>query len=121
MSENIIIITAGAGYTRRLCNVCGSVSDDGMASNIVGATDGEIDFASGACGICRTCLDAGKEGAVARSKAYAERVREHLNWLESELPLLIDSVSDWKDGSEYDSISDEWENAVRKDYEEGRM
>lgn len=86
-------------YFRWTCDICGDVQEkDGMSSKVIISEDKD-DYLE----ICRTCLDAGVEGAIERSIKHANRLQEQVNAIRGELPVYLHSVSEWKTGEDYDA------------------
>src|SRR5262245_53126357 len=93
-----IKLEATAIYFRWSCDVCGETQDkDGMFSEIKVEEDEKI-------AICRTCLDAGVDGAIERAAKQAQRIQEYVDSLRNDYPVILRSVDQWKTGKDYDAV-----------------
>ena len=106
-----IELRAGKGYFRWGCDICGETQEkDGMLSRVI-YPDNEVgdvwEF-----DICRRCLEAGTEGAVARSLKRAEKLEESAQFQKEFIPNILRAVSDWKSDKDYDAISEAFEQAI---------
>ena len=100
------------GYLRWVCDVCGEMQGkDGMRPAV---KDGE-----GEINICRTCLEAGVDGAIERAIKHAERLQRYVDSLRTDYPVLLRSVIEWKTGKDYDAVFDAFEKQLQAEYEAG--
>lgn len=99
-TKPVIELKGGGGYTRWVCDICGDTQEkDGMISRVVFQVDGVHCHYD----ICRTCLDAGIEGAVKRSHEHAEYLELLAAVHREAVPEVIRSIAEWKSGKDYDA------------------
>ena len=110
-----IILEAGTGYFRWVCDICGETQEkDGMYSRVIFPYDERGMMLH--YDICRNCLEAGVEGAIERSKKRAKELEELAQVHKECIPNVLRAVSEWKCGKDYDAVHKAFEKEMQADY-----
>jgi hypothetical protein len=108
---NTIQLEGTGCYFRWTCDVCGELQEkDGMRSRIVIEDEPNVTL-----DICKTCLDAGPDGAIERALKSAEELEELARSIREDYPRVIKGISEWKTGADYDNVQAAWELEFEKE------